>query len=299
MRKALKSSNEVFHYWANQVQSEGRSGNVFFNGDSCFSYGRHFCIARILPSGAVAFTTRIYSNTTAAHIRCARSAARHYKVVFCHDPANTAAANMRQAQEEIVAALGSAEAPRILQRTRDARKAAALLTAANANAYLAALPEGERGGCTPFDTSNLEYLREVMLKYEAGRREREEIARIARMREAEGRLNAWIQGKQVSVSGFSDFPVALRVNIELQVIQTSRGADIPVSAASSIWPMIEAARRTGRDVAINGTRVGHYMLEMIRANGSIVVGCHDIPYSEIYKMAESLGLISSELGQAA
>lgn len=48
MRKVLKSTDEVMHYWANKVQSEGRAGNVFFEGDKVYSYGRHFVIARAL-----------------------------------------------------------------------------------------------------------------------------------------------------------------------------------------------------------------------------------------------------------
>jgi hypothetical protein len=36
--------------------------------------------------------------------------------------------------------------------------------------------------------------------------------------------------------------------------------------------------------------VGHYRLTKIRGDGSMVVGCHDIPYSEIEMIARQLGL---------
>lgn len=119
MRKVLKSSNEVFHFWANKVQSEGKAGAVFFDGEYVFSYDRHFAIARHLPNRTVAFTTRGYSNTTAKHISQARSAASHLTRVFCNDPADSAATNMRHAQAQIVAALeASRTTRRIQQKTR-------------------------------------------------------------------------------------------------------------------------------------------------------------------------------------
>lgn len=47
MRTVLRHTNEVCHYWANQIQPEGRAGNVYFDGPRIYSYGRHFCMARI------------------------------------------------------------------------------------------------------------------------------------------------------------------------------------------------------------------------------------------------------------
>ena len=43
-----KTHDEVAHAWANQTHEAMRGCNVFFEGDTIFSYGHHFPIARIV-----------------------------------------------------------------------------------------------------------------------------------------------------------------------------------------------------------------------------------------------------------
>jgi hypothetical protein len=62
------SHDMVAHLWAHQSQDSARTanGNFFFTGDTIYSYGHHFPIARHV-GGVVLFTTRGYSVTTAGH----------------------------------------------------------------------------------------------------------------------------------------------------------------------------------------------------------------------------------------
>lgn len=300
MRNVLSNIDQVFHYWANKVQSSGRAGNVYFENEKVYSYGAHFCIARHLPGGTVAFTTRGYSPTTSGHISAARSAARHLAIVYCTDPAESAGQNMRHAQESIVSALNDADKPRIRQTTRDGHKARALRIAENANAYLAALPESERSGCTPIDTGALEYIRDVMRQHEETQRRLREDAAIARNREAADRLKAWRVDPTIHTQGFHGLPVALRLKSADEPgttlrIQTSHGAEIPVQAARDIWPFIRRAMRENVEYrpSAKGARMGVYSLNLIRPDGSIVVGCHDIAYAEIEAMAQAMGLVET------
>src|SRR3990167_11090978 len=76
MRKILKNNREVAHIWAQQKQSEGKSGNMFFEGDTIYSYGHHFPIARFARPGIVLFTTKRRSVSTSAHIGYTRQALR-------------------------------------------------------------------------------------------------------------------------------------------------------------------------------------------------------------------------------
>ncbi len=315
MRKVLRNSDEVFHYWANQVQSEGRASNVFFDGAKVYSYGKHFCIARILPGGVVASTTRGYSVSTSKHIGQARSAARHLRTVWCYDPDATAAENFRQARSDIRAALTNAERPPIRQTTRDAHKANALRLAENANAYLAALPEDERAGVEPIDTTTLEAVRASLVAAEEAAvriRAEQEAGRRAEQLET---LAKWRTGEVLAATGLYGLPVALRLHksagtrhtwgllpdagsVGREVIQTSHGAEIPVSFAHRLWASILEARLTGvafvPEVAPN---VGVYRLTKIRGDGSIVVGCHDIAFAEIEGIARALGLQVGEVAE--
>lgn len=73
MRKVLSSMAEVAKCWANQSQSEGRTSNrtLFFEGESIYSYGRHYELARIVNNDVgnpcALFNVMAYSRTTSGH----------------------------------------------------------------------------------------------------------------------------------------------------------------------------------------------------------------------------------------
>jgi hypothetical protein len=86
-------------------------------------------------------------------------------------------------------------------------------------------------------------------------------------------------------------PTMLRLSQNRETVETSKGADIPVSHAKRLWPVIQNCKALGKGLTGRDIRLGHYVLNEIRPDGSIVVGCHDIPYSEIELIARELGLI--------
>jgi hypothetical protein len=68
MRTILRNNDEVCRVWAQQNQSQGKSGNIFFDGPRIYSYGRHFEAARFVDAETVLITSRRYSPTTAKHL---------------------------------------------------------------------------------------------------------------------------------------------------------------------------------------------------------------------------------------
>ena len=81
--------------------------------------------------------------------------------------------------------------------------------------------------------------------------------------------------------------MALRVKDDQ--IETTKGARIPVSEAPVLWRLITRAMKGERDYEV-GQPVGVYRLTKIGRDGSLVVGCHNIPYSETSMVAHQLGL---------
>ena len=81
MSKRIKQCcppEQVAHLWANQSQPHAHTPrqNFYFDGDTIYSYGRHFPLARHISAGpehnrrrAVILTTKGYSSTTAKHKR--------------------------------------------------------------------------------------------------------------------------------------------------------------------------------------------------------------------------------------
>jgi tetratricopeptide (TPR) repeat protein len=104
------------------------------------------------------------------------------------------------------------------------------------------------------------------------------------------RVERWRAGAgDMYLSG--DIPIMLRiVNDE---IQTSRGARVPLSVAPTMWRLIGRARAESRDIEIRA-RIGHYALSLVRADGSAVIGCHDIGYPEFERVARALGYIGGD-----
>ena len=117
-------------------------------------------------------------------------------------------------------------------------------------------------------------------------------ARIAE--ENAARIAAWRDGRDSRPAFPSyDMPPMLRLSADGRHIETSRGAVVPASIAPRLWRLIENAR--GGDAAavsasFRGLHVGPFTLEEIRADGSAVIGCHDIPHAEMAALAARLNL---------
>lgn len=292
MRIALKDRHEVAHYWANKVQAEGRAGNVFFHGDKIYSYGRHFVIARHLPEGVVVFSERGYSPSTGQHQSIVRQATGHLTPVYCHDADMDARSNMNYARMCIRNRLTDAtEKPRIRQNTRDGLRADALRIAERANAYLSALPLDEQMYELPIDIASLETIREQMDAIDRERAAQRTIAESERVRKAQEHASEWrAGGNHVSLSSL---PPMLRLHPDGKV-ETSWGAEIPVSHALHLWPLLGRVRKSGVEWHSPPEKTFHmgvYTLNTIKPDGSIIVGCHDIAYSEIEGIARALRLI--------
>lgn len=77
MRTTFKTNAEVCHVWAQQTQSTGRAGNIFFHASKIFSYGPHYTAAMIHtfskgkrgkpPIRFALVNSHRYSVTTAQH----------------------------------------------------------------------------------------------------------------------------------------------------------------------------------------------------------------------------------------
>lgn len=314
MRKFLDNNRQVAHYFANAVQDQGHGSNFYFETDRdgiarLYSYGRHFCIARRLNLNTYAFTTRRYGQATSKHLSYARSGLSHRTLVYCNDPSDSASQNKAAALDEMNTELRNAETTRrIQQKTRDGHKAAALRLAEQFNKYLAALPESERGTVEPFDVSGLDEMRAALAadvaKQEAAAA-KQKAERAAAEREY---LDAWRKDSTMRTVGMMNSPVALRLvaahdrksenmTIISAVVQTSHGAEIPAEHARALWPVVlsvKSGERTPEEAARLVRRLGVYMLTTIHPDGAITVGCHNIAWDELARMAVVMGLAESE-----
>jgi hypothetical protein len=85
MKKVFQNADQTIHAFAqqpNDPNAEGRSGNVYFDGISIYSYGRHYELARYLNDNTVLINDKGYSATTAKHIGKARHGLSQYRQFF-------------------------------------------------------------------------------------------------------------------------------------------------------------------------------------------------------------------------
>jgi hypothetical protein len=292
-----RNNHDLAHGWAHQLKDEDKGSSFFYVGPKIYSFGRHFCIARILPSGVVAYGTHRWSGSyTSRHQSLALSAVSHMKKVYCHDPDASAMQNRETALKQIAAELIDGENPRKKPHTRAAAKARAIHLAEQFNEYLAAIPDEEVYSTQPIDLAQFDAIREEAQKAKAlaEAAEKERAKRAAE--EGKVKLDRWRRHDYQGYLGMY-VPDSLRLSKDGENVETSRGAFIPVSHAKRLWPLVENCRAIKQGITGRDIRVGHYIVSEVRADGSIRVGCHDIAYSEIEGIAKALGLLEEDLAQ--
>lgn len=297
MRHVLKNNAEVAHYWANQTQERGKAKTMFFEGKSIFSYGHHFEIARLVDvkgKTIVLFTSRDYSVTTSGHKSLTRSACSQfdrYTVPTFEDHA----ANVRSYLQSIEDVQGKA----VRART------SAEFYQRDLKGYINAVREyvGIFKKHIPADLSKvvnqwvfksdtdalfspaelLKIKKAHAADLDKRKAEKEKRARAEAERRAElmERLEFWKQGGEVQLPYSYDAPVCLRVKEGR--IQTSRGAEITVKTALRLWDHIK------RNETVEGMPLDVYQVDKFDGE-TLKVGCHQIPFSEIKRMAEVLNV---------
>ena len=107
-------------------------------------------------------------------------------------------------------------------------------------------------------------------------------------------LVKWRAGEDIAFFTY-DAPTALRLTNDGQTIQTSRGAEVPAIVAPTLWQMVKRARdgkQTQDKHVFPAYRVGYFELREVCPDGSLVVGCHTLPYTELEGNAKKLGYIN-------
>lgn len=323
--KYVHTADMVAHLWANQSQESARvaHGNFYFEGDTIYSYGSHFPIAKIVKhkgKSVVLFTTRGYSPTTSKHIWTVRSACRHLTTVDVHNPRNSLKENLayfeKQFQEAMIKVAGARKGRSTEKRVGIA---AGILEQRNALAVFM----GRKARAMPADTTKAaqnEAARRVKaVKAEKKKRQLERFERLDRAlafygcRDFEAIPDAWRAGQQApgryeyetlsSINaerkGLPDcsnpWPCMLRVNPSNPAeLETSLGVTVPLDHAHRIYKVW--ARVQGKVPPQGWTPksqadsvVGSFKVDSIEADGTLHAGCHTIASAEVKRFGQAQG----------
>lgn len=303
MKTRFSSNKELAHVWAQQNQSEGRANNMFFDGASIFSYGRHFEIARFAKSDVVLFNARTYSSSTSKHQSYTRRAITNKTVFFVPSmfDHNTNVASMITDFTNSILELKRGHS--YIQSRYDGLNHSIDNAERYLKTFLKDIALKNRGlirgmrkrlakEITPeWLAAKLERAKvleaRAAIRYEqkraadAVRWEAERIERekrdAERLIEEKEELAKWLNGEDVR-SYFSG-PIQLRIKGD--EIQTTGGANVPLIEARKFWHALQ------RRENVVGMRLGHYTVDELDGD-TLRVGCHNIPVREVVRMARAL-----------
>lgn len=321
-------TDEVAHIWARQTQRDGRNprNNFFFHDETIWSYGNHFPIATFVDKNVVLLTTRGYSSTTAGHIACVRGAIPPdvTRIDVDNIRADNKAAyqhNIDELWETLTARCEEQRRSRKRDYSRDIQnqilnierytKLVKLGRTKRLAELVATIGNSSWGrvlGLTEDETRSINQKRDTFrIVDEQRNEEKNRLAREARETEAKlvqplveaawrnGQYSVTIPGengspaRSVGVGNYTyRLPTMLRLNADKSEVETSHGARISVETAKRIWPVLQ--RRGLPDETIEGYRpIGWHT-----SDDTMQIGCHRIPFGEMQRMAEELGLVKRE-----
>lgn len=294
------TNHEIPHLWSHQSQYKARNstGSLYFEGQTVYSYGAHFPIARHITNlrgeRAILFTTAHHSVTTSGHCSAVARAIPPNIPVF-HVPHLRSgwselpdhAQNMESYVRRISELLGKAKRART---NRDWLKREALALREQLRGYLTffaltAVPLPESDELDALETW-------IQGHEEEERQRREEAARAAeqvRRRDQAEQIQRFLAGDAHAsyISGVS--PMLRVVGDE---VETSLGARFPVAHAIRALAFVHAVRASGREYVRNGHAIhlGPYVIDRIETDGTVHAGCHVVRWEEIERIAPELSI---------
>lgn len=299
--KTVFSPSELPHVFARQSQIEGKTSgrNFFFERNVIYSYGYHFPIARILDdSGIVLFTNRGYSNTTSKHIWAVRSALNHKDKIYVNNPNASVVDNLIAFSKDLKAEFDVIENTRRRPHTRDDAKASVGGIIKTATAYCVAMDTtldkqikllAKGVGAERLIAASLfkkamdagydhtKFLLNLNKKLTAAQKKADKERKI----KAAEKLEKWLAGESNTYYLDTQFtPLMLRKRVideDNVIVETTMGASVSFKAAKVLYDMI----KSGRD--IKGHVIDNYTV--IGINGTLKVGCHEIPTEEVKRFA--------------
>jgi len=304
-KKHVFDTGQVPHLWAHRTQEEARNrqGNLYFTGDTIYSYGSHFPIARHVVNEAgdraVLFTTATYSVTTSSHCSAVRSAIPSGMQVF-HVPnvcpgrysgrglvADDHAGNLADYAERIEKhVITSARARSSYAKEWNHEHAACLRDEAFAYCAFFGLPVPNIPEVPEINSEALTAIRKREAKRAAEKAEQTKRERAEALVRQQELIVKWRAGQYFGC--FYDVPAMLRIACD--EVQTSRGARFPISHAKRGLAFVRRVRECGQAYVRNGHTIhlGPYAIDRIEPDGTVKAGCHVVSWEEIERLAPAL-----------
>lgn len=305
MKHVVKES-EVAHLWANQLQSDARNahGNFYFNGETIFSYGSHFPIARIYTdkygNKIVFFTLLKYSNTTSGHIWTVKSAASHIEKLYMKNPLlNGVSKDNYNHKENIEYWIDNIQT--LLDYLPKARKKESVFAGIESNrnelnAYIkffgVKLNAAQKKVVNAIDSPDIVEKCKLLAKKE--KEAKEKRVKLASKHFA-ANLEAWHNSEKkaphVRTEEMREYEQTLNktyLRVNCVNIETSKGVNVPIETAKRYYAFYLRIVKNGGCKGDCNYKMLNYDVSLANEQ-ELVIGCHKIDRSEINAVASKLG----------
>lgn len=265
MKKVFSSNAECIHVFAQNIQSQGKANSVFFYGDTLYSYGYHFPLAKFINDNLVWINDTSYSNSTSKHQNLCYNAFRQYQVIL----------ESNHNIEKVVYHL-----KHLKDKTLKARKPWMYI-----NEALGLIDSHKQAQTLWPNVANqikaTEELAELTQFFEGS--QDSEALQKAKTREQEKRAKNAELFKHAfySYEPFGELRRKAQLNYDLVRIsenglylETSQDVKVEISAAKALL----RAYKSGVDVV--GQKIDYYQIRAIQGD-RVLIGCHNLKISEI------------------
>lgn len=288
MKTKYSSNRELTHIWAHDHEpSIMKSANsMSCQNDILYSYST--AIGQIVNNDTVIYNTASYSNTSSKHQGLMMSATSHYLNRIYLDihkyGLNSLILNQRDFDELILEPNLRQASEYLLKSSRSKKykdfyssKALSIFNNIEKYALLFNLS---------YKLPNVDHLLESALKADKEAKAFEKIRRAERIKQQAEALQNWRNG--LDIRNYFEI-TALRIKDD--VIETTKGAKIPLDHAIKFWGLINSWHKKGMTYIKDGHSIhlGNYVVNSFK-NDILTVGCHSIPFSEIQNIANQLHL---------
>ncbi len=271
MKNVFSNSHDVIHLFAQKSQHSARCSNVYFEGDTIYSYGRHYELGRFMGingEAAILIEDKGYSNTTAKHIAEIKQATRQYKQYF------TSQVHLQHVYNRIKLNYGK------------------LLNARKKDLYLPEILRSyEYFINSPFFTLNDKKdarFKELTKIYNSiSSPENIEAAKVAAKKALAKQQRMEAAKLKIYLKKFEAYEINsiygqsedyLRISQDGQTVETSQYVKVSIEAAKSLYSAIINKQD------IKGHKVDNYTV--ISLNGVLTIGCHKINTKSMHKVGK-------------
>jgi hypothetical protein len=268
--KHYKNISDVAHAWANKMSSDGKSSNLYFDGDKIYSYGAHYVLAKFIEvdgSTCVWINDKGYSSSTSNHIRIVRMASSNYRQFYWSE---TDQYKVRMTLEKLLKQISTAKS----------NKYSYVFDGLNLFEAYMKYPNDHSDKIH----SDIVELHAQFLAFdiEAIRIECETKAAKAAEKSLNASLNKFRTYEMSHlINTTRDHTLSyLRISQDGKFVETSQRVRIPIEEAKTIYLALT-------DKSYEVTKIGGFTVNEISDN-FLKVGCHTIEMSEVHAIGKQL-----------